>query len=151
MNPYVKHLLDDIQAAMRSDDFFLRKKKAPPHDEFKEKLEESESFLNHDESPVFGKYCGLNFEDFPPVEKLDNDDLIALTKALVKMFESWNILVDLPENLPADFGYRLSVGLLKRSMPSMQYGFFGMDFCTGNPEGCEFQSYCPCIKYWEEK
>jgi len=149
MHPYTKHLLDDIQKAFRPKDFFLRKKKNQPHDIIEDKLEEADNFLNYFEAPAFGNYCGLKLEDFPPGEKLVEDDLRSLTKSLVKMYESWNIMVDLPENLPAEFGYRLAVGLLKRPMPIMKHGFFGMDFCTGNPKGCEFQEYCPCLKHWE--
>lgn len=150
MHPYTNHLLEDIQKAFRPMDFFQRKKKTPPLDEIEDKLEEVDNFLNYFEKPTFANYCGLKQEDFPSGEKLNESDLRSLTKALVKMYESWNILVHLPDELPADFGYRLAVGLLKRPMPVMQHGFFGMDFCTGNPEGCEFQEYCPCLKNWEE-
>lgn len=149
MHPYTKHLLEDIEKAFRPRNFFQKNKKVPPRDEIEEKLEEVDNFPNYFEAPAFETYCGLKLEDFPPSEKLDEDDIRALTKALIKMYASWNILVDLPENLPADFGYRLAIGLLKRPMPVMKHGFFGMDFCTGNPKGCEFQGYCPCLKQWE--
>lgn len=151
MKAYVNYLLEDIQAAFRPEDFFVKRKKAPPLDELEAKLEEVDNFLNYDQSPVLGKYCGIDRNDFPHADKLEEEDLKLLVSALVKMFESWNILVDLPENLPAEFGYRLVVDLLDRPMPIMQHGFFGMDFCTGNPEGCEFKEYCPCLKNWEEK
>lgn len=151
MDTYIDFLIQDIQNAFRPQDFFERKNKILFNDELENKLQEVDDFLNYPEAPAFGKYCGLNFENFPPGDKLEEDDLNALTNALVRMYESWNILVDFPESLPAELSYRLALALLNRSMPIMQHGFFGMDFCTGNPEGCEFQSYCPCLKYWEEK
>lgn len=151
MHAYTQFLLEDLNNAHRPLDYFQRKKKISNREELKNKLEESENFLNYPESIVFKDYCGLKPEDFPPGENLEKDDLNALTKAMVKMYESWNILVDLPDNLPAEFAYRLVISLLDRGMPIMQYGFFGMDYCTGNPEGCEFKEYCTCLKYWEEK
>ncbi len=57
-------------------------------------------------------------------------------------------MVHLPENLPTDLSFKLTLGLLERPMPIMQHGFFGMDFCSGNPEGCEFQEFCLCLKQW---
>ena len=151
MRTYIDFLIQDIQNAFRPEDFFERKNKISFNDELENKLQEVDDFLNYSDGPSFKNYCGLRLEDFPPAEMLEEEDIVLLVKTLVKMYESWNILVDLPENLPAEFGYRLAIGLLERSMPIMQHGFFGMDFCTGNPEGCEFQSYCPCLKYWEEK
>lgn len=151
MHSYINFLIQDIQNAFRPEDFFVKKKKMSLNDELENEIQEVDDFLNHSDAPAFKNYCGLRLEDFPPVEKLEEEDIILLVKTLVKMYESWNILVDFPENLPAEFGYRLALGLLERPMPIMQYGFFGMDFCTGNPEGCEFQSYCPCLKFWEEK
>lgn len=147
MHPYTHHLLEDILNAYRPKDFFRRKKNALPEAEIENRLEEVDKFLNHREAPAFGNYCGLNFTDFPPGEKLEEEDIRSLTEALVKMFGSWNILVDLPENLPADLGYKLTVGLLEKPMPIFQHGFFGMDFCSGNPVGCEFKEYCPCLKH----
>lgn len=151
MHSYINFLIQDIQNAFRPEDFFDRKKKMSFNDELENKIQEVDDFLNHSDAQAFKNYCGLRLENFPPVEKLEEEDIILLVKMLVKMYESWNILVDFPENLPAEFGYRLALGLLERPMPIMQHGFFGMDFCTGNPEGCEFQSYCPCLKFWEEK
>lgn len=147
MNPYTHCLLEDILNAYIPNDFFRKKKNALSKPDIENKLEEVDKFLTHREAPAFGSYCGLNIPDFPPGQKLEEEDLQSLTEALVKMFESWNILVHLPENLPAEMGYSLTVGLLQRPIPIFQRGFFGMDFCTGNPDGCEFKEYCPCLKH----
>ncbi len=147
MHPYTHHLLEDILNAYIPNDFFRKKKNALTKPDLESTLDEVDKYLTHREAPAFGNYCGLSLTDFPPREKLEEVDLRSLTEALVKMFESWNILVHLPENLPADLGYRLTVGLLERPIPIIQHGVFGMDFCSGNPVGCEFEEYCPCLKY----
>lgn len=147
MHPYTHYLLEDILNAYIPKDYFQKKKKVLPKPDIEKTLEEVDKYLNYRESPAFGSYCGLSFTDFPPGEKLEEEDLRSLTEALVKMFESWNILVHLPDNLPAEMGYSLTLGLLQRPMPIFQRGFFGMDFCTGNPDGCQFKEYCPCLKH----
>ena len=149
MHPYTHHLLEDILNAYIPNDFFRKKKNALTKPDLESTLDEVDKYLTHQEAPFFRNYCGLSVADFPPVEKLEEEDLRSLTEALVKMFESWNIMVDLPENLPADLGYKLSLGLLDRPMPIIERGFFGMDFCSGNPVGCEFKEYCPCLKTWD--
>ncbi len=149
MQPYTNHLIEDILKAHRPKDYFRKKKKAQAESEIEKIQEGVDKYLHHQEAPFFRNYCGLSVADFPPVEKLEEEDLRSLTEALVKMFESWNIMVDLPENLPADLGYKLSLGLLDRPMPIIERGFFGMDFCSGNPVGCEFKEYCPCLKTWD--
>ncbi len=151
MHPYTKHLLEDISNSYKPKDFFGKKKFHSPKKEFKKMLAESESFMDFDKRAPFRNLCGLNFEHFPPAEKLEQEDLRELTNALVKMFESWNILVVLVENLPADMAYRITLDLLNSSMPVVQYGFFVIDFCTGDPTGCEFEGFCPCIKHWQEE
>ncbi len=149
MHPYTKHLLEDIAKAHRPKDFF-RKKKVNSVNQLEARLKESETFLNYEGGSPFWAYCGLDLDDFPPGEKFDIEDLHELTRALGKMLESWNILIVLPDNLPSEMGYRITLDLFHRSMPILQFGFYVMDFCTGDPVGCEFGSYCSCLKSWKE-
>ena len=143
MENYIKHLLEDIKDAQRKQISGFQS-----GNDFESMIEDVERFtkksLNQDE---FGKVCGLDKESFPPSDQLVEKELKDLASAMVKMYESWNILVHLPDDLPSKMAYELSIGLLSRNMPVMSHGFFGMDFCTGNPEGCEFKEYCPCLKY----
>ncbi len=149
MHPYTKHLLEDISKAYRPKDFF-RKKKAKSENRLVAKLKESESFMSNEGGSLFRDYCGLNLEDFPPGEKFEKEDLRELTTALIKMLESWNILVVLPENLPSEMGYRMTLDLINCPLPIMQFGFYVMDYCTGDPVGCEFEGYCSCLKFSTE-
>jgi hypothetical protein len=149
MHPYTKHLLEDISKAYRPRNFFNEKKSASGNLPEAE-LSELHSFMDYERNPPFSTFCGLTFEDFPPEEKFETEDLRELTQALIKMFETWNIIVVLPENLPTEMGYRITLNLINNPMPVLKFGFFFMDYCTCDPVGCEFEDYCPCLKQAEQ-
>lgn len=145
MNSYTKHLLEDISKAYRPQDFF-KKKPVTSEDPLEAELRESETFLDYESNPPFRTFCGLEPEGFPLGEKFEKEDLIELTQALIKMFESWNIIVVLPDDLPVEMGYRMTLNLIDEPLPLMEFGFFYMDFCSGIPKECKFESYCSCLK-----
>jgi hypothetical protein len=145
MHSYTKHLLEDISKAYRPQDFF-KKEPVTSEDPLEAKLRESETFLDYDSNPSFGTFCGLKSESFPIGEKIEKEDLIELTQALIKMFESWNIVVVLPDDLPVEMGYRMTLNLIGEPLPIKEFGYFYMDFCSGSPEECKFEGYCSCLK-----
>ncbi|MFN3996885.1 hypothetical protein [Algoriphagus sp.] len=151
MHPYTKHLLDDIQKAFRPKDFFKGKKKEFSGDELEDHFADIERWLNQDKEPTFGNYCGLKSENFPPVDFYSLKELKALVKLFEQMMFSWNLSMDVPKNLPLDRKYKLMIATLDEPTLIVEDGFVGFDYCTGNPEGCELEEYCPCLKYWEEK
>ncbi|MDP2041498.1 MAG: hypothetical protein Q8S14_11705 [Algoriphagus sp.] len=151
MHPYTKHLLDDIQKAFRPKDFFKNRKKVSSGDEMKDHFADIERWLNQDQEPTFGSYCGLKSGDFPPVEFYSSIELKTLVRLFEKMMFSWNLTLDVPKNLPLDRKYKLMIAILDEPTLMVEDGFVGFDYCTGNPEGCELEEYCPCLKYWEEK
>jgi hypothetical protein len=145
MNSYTNHLLEDISKAYRPQDFF-KKELLTSDDSLEAKLIESETFFDYESNPPFKNFCGLEPEDFPIEEKLEKGDLIKLTQALIKMFESWNIIVVFPDDLPVEMGYRMTLDLISNPLPIMEFGFFYKDFCSGSPEECKFEGYCSCLK-----
>jgi len=151
MHPYTKHLLDDIQKAFRPKDFFINRKKVSSGDEMEDHFADIERWLNQDQEPTFGSYCGLKSGDFPPVEFYSSIELKTLVKLFEQMMFSWNLSMDVPKNLPLERKYKLMIATLDESTLMVEDGFVGFDYCTGNPEGCELEEYCPCLKYWEEK
>ena len=152
MHPYLPHLLSDITAAHQnepSENFYVD---CVDEDQaFEKHIEEVERYIAGGEtSHTFGYYCGLQSIDFPPPEQLDNDDLKKVCEAFKKMMLTYNLSIELPDNLPAPFAYTLMVDTLntKTSIPTV--GMITFDFCTGYAPECILKSYCPCLKYWNE-
>ena len=66
------------------------------------------------------------------------------------MMYSYNIGIDLPDELPAPLKYILIVGTLNEKIAIPEYGLMHFDFCTGNAPECALKEYCPCLKIWNE-
>ena len=108
MHPYLPHLLSDITAAHRAEPSLPIVAKT-----FKEQMEEVERWVAGIEEPhTLGYYCGLAKENFPPAKQLTQEDLLLVYEALKKMMYSYNIGIDLPEELPAQFKYELTLSTL---------------------------------------
>jgi hypothetical protein len=84
-------------------------------------------------------------EDFPPADQLSEEDMILVGKAFNKMMSSWNLDIDLPDNLPIPIAYSMTVNTLNEKTAIVDHGFMTFDYCSGSPEGCAFKEYCPCI------
>jgi len=143
MHPYILHLLNDIQAAHRSETG-----EKPRIVSFEEQMEEAERFVTR----PFGKgtlsdHCGLNREIFPPVEQLSEEDMRLVNEQFINMLRSWHAEIGLPTEMPTAMQYQLLVDLLDHDFMYFEYGFYGIDFCTGNPEGCKLGAYCPCLEH----
>ncbi len=70
MQAYINHLLEDITAAHRSDDYFNKSRKNTEEEDFEESLRESEMFVSQEKRSGFEGYCGLKRESFPPKDQL---------------------------------------------------------------------------------
>ncbi len=146
MQAYVNFLLGDIAAGHRHKDYYKKSRKNSTDEDLQEALEESEKIFSQERMPGFAGYCGLKRESFPSTDQLSEDQLAQLTSAFVLMMESWNLLVSFPDDLPQIRRYELLMNILVKPVMIIQHGFYGFDFCTGNPVGCELGEYCSCLK-----
>ena len=146
MHPYVPHLLSDITAAHRAKPSLPVFAKT-----FEEEMEDIERWVaGEEETHTLGYHCGLAEEDFPPAGQLTDEDLLLVYEALKKMFYSYNIGIELPNELPAPMKYGLTVGTLNEKTAIPDTGVMHFDFCTGYPPDCGLKEYCPCLKIWNE-
>ncbi|PZX51862.1 hypothetical protein LV84_03620 [Algoriphagus ratkowskyi] len=145
MQAYVNFLLEDITAAHRPADYFNKSRKNSEEEDLEEALLESEMFVSQEVRSGFEGYCGLKRESFPPVDQLSNEQLAQLTSSFVKMMESWNLLVHFPDDLPQPIRYELLMEILVGPVMIFNHGYWGFDFCTGEPVGCKLGEYCPCL------
>ncbi len=147
MHPYVLHLLDDILLAHREE--------APcdegPQMSIEEELHAIEQWLIKGEGEhTFGFYCGLDAAGFPPPEQLTETEMRLVIKAFHIMMFSWNIGIDLPNELPVNIAYAMTVDTLNKNTAIPNSGMVSFDFCTGYAPDCIFKEYCPCLKIWNE-
>jgi hypothetical protein len=111
---------------------------------------EVERFVSEDPSATFGDYCGLRASDFPPAEQLSEQDMQWVIDAFKIMSYTWNLDFSFPDTLPTPLYYTFMVETLDEETWIVNTGFFSFDYCTGNKEGCKFEAYCSCLKYWQE-
>ena len=142
MHPYIPHLLEDIAKAHRKCSSQEQESVQTLEDHF----EEIERWLSEDPPHTFGDYCGLKVEDFPPAEQLSEQDMAVVRNAFKKMMFSWNLDIDLPNELPMSLAYTMTVDTLDQKTAIVNDGFMSFDYCSGSPEECVFKEYCTCLK-----
>lgn len=144
MHPYIPHLLADIGAAHRTE---IPEEKFPQTME--DHFEEIDKWVSGEEPEhTFGYYCGLNSENFPPPEQLNDEEMILIRKAFEKMMFTWNQGISLPEKLPVAFAYKMIVDSLDMKTSMVNSGQMSFDFCSGYAPDCAFKEFCPCLEYW---
>ena len=145
MHPYIAHLIADIKNAHRAE---ISEEKNIPQS-MEEHFEEIEAWVGGDQPEhTFGYHCGLSSENFPPPEQLTDMEMKLIRKEFERMMYSWNIAIHLPEKLPIDFAYKITVDTLERNMTIVNNGCMNIDFCTGYAPDCDLKEYCPCLEIW---
>jgi hypothetical protein len=157
MKKYVQQLLADIRAAQLetepSNNFSSNRLPFDREDsdgfDIIRHFEEVEDYVKGrgDRKPLID-FVGLTIEAFPPADKLTDVEMDAIVKAMLKTLFSHGISFDLPEKAPAKFNYELLVEQLPEQtiIPKVGSGMIiGIDFCSGNPQGCELKEYCNCL------
>ncbi len=145
MHPYIKHLLQDITEAHRTE---IAGEVKPPIN-FEEEMEEIEKWLEGEEPMyTFGYFCGLKSVNFPPPEQLTDAEIKKVIDAFGHMMFSWNLDISLPDTLPLAIAYNMTIDTLNSKTQIVNSGFMGFDFCTGYAPDCIFKEYCPCLKIW---
>lgn len=146
MHPYIPHLLSDITAAHREEPSLPVIAKS-----FEEEMEDIERWVAGDEEThTLGYHCGMAEENFPPAGQLTEEDLLLVYEALKKMLYSYNISIELQDELPAPMKYGLTVSALNEKTAIPETGVLHFDFCTGHAPDCVLKEYCPCLKIWNE-
>lgn len=99
---------------------------------------------NATEKPMH-EWMGIGKENFPPPEKLSNDELDMMVDEILKLWAAYNIHADLPENLPAGIAYKLLVDYFDKPVAWISEGTLHVEFCDYEPENCPFpEEFCMC-------
>ena len=149
MEKYVLQLIQSIRDAHR---MVSLTEQSPKVISFEDEMEAVEKWVSGDDAPpTLGYKCGLTLEQFPPVEKLTETQIITIMEAFQEMLSSWNLQMSFPETLPASKAYPLMMTILEKEAWYLPGGILVFDFCTGYAPDCVMKEYCPCLKYWNDK
>ena len=149
MHPYLKHLLQDIKIAKRSEDDNLS---CPSPTSFEEEMEEIERYISGEGERPLSYFTGLKKEHFPPKEQLSENDMKMTLGAFDGMLRTWNASIDFPENMPYSDRYEfLRNRILEEGFTPVKSGYIHFDFCSGYAPGCAWGKYCNCLDIWNEE
>lgn len=146
MQAYINYLLEDILNAERQE-VQPTATTATENEKLEKHFAEIEQWIEREPVHTFGYYCGLNKEQFPPVEQLSENQLQQLNKAFRHLLFTWNLDVAIPENLPASRYYSLLVSVLDLQTDIVSSGFMTFEFCSYDTDSCPFGAYCNCKKF----
>lgn len=150
MQSYINHLLSDIAEACREEQPETYSSPSVDNDiEATERhFQEVERWLQSDPEHDFSYYCGLQTEQFPPADRLNDIQMEQVCNAFEKLLYTWNIGVEMPEQLPVSKKYTLMVSILERKVMIVSSGFETIQFCRYDPPSCPFDKWCTCRGSW---
>ncbi len=150
MEKYLTQLHEDLVAAHRPKEYIDN------HFDVEETsieatLAEAERFAAG-EIPIkkFGDTCGLQKIQFPPAEKLTENQLLKLCDSIVELMWSWFVDIALPETLPLDRRYHFLVEVFDTEIMLVENGHIGIELCEYDVKTCIFGSHCMCIEFENE-
>ena len=145
MQPYLDQLLEDLRA---------RHGQLPPEPNWRalypnhpapEGLEYIIAWENGYDLPM-PELFDLPADAFPPPEQLDEDQIAALSDAILTRWASFHIQADIPDNIP----YRIVYPVLRdrwvgEPVSVVWEGALHLEFCDYEPERCPWgEVYCTC-------
>ncbi len=82
---------------------------------------------------------------------MTEEQLNAVSEALLECIYSWNICFDMPELLPVGLKYTLLVDALKNKVVVVSSGFTHLELCNYESASCPFGiEFCRCIESEED-
>ncbi|MBC7774547.1 MAG: hypothetical protein H7246_03845 [Phycisphaerae bacterium] len=147
MQKYIRQLTTDIRSAARPEAYEPTQKLLSTSIE--DHFAEVEAWLA-DELPQerIGEILGLEAIQFPPVERLNRNQLRKICEAFEQTMQTYNVSFDMPKRLPWKMRYQLLVSKLEDSVIICDEGFVTVEFCEYDPSECPFGSrYCTCKQY----
>ncbi len=150
MQSYINHLIEDIANAHRAEQSYTA-----PAVEKDESMEahfaEIERWIEHEPTHTFSYYCGLQKEQFPPAEKLTEEQMQQINKAFGQLLFTWNLDTAIPENVPTALTYTLLVSVLDEKMEPVTSGILTFEFCNYDSASCPFGHYCTCKDFEDDE
>ena len=144
MQTYITQLIEDLTAAQN-------KEHISTPENFEDYIDEVERYLSGDGEQSIRDIIGIQEECFPPADRLTQQQLKTVSDAYMECIESWNICIDLPDNLPVSLKYTLLTGTLKQKVVVMDSGVTHLELCNYESESCPFGiDFCRCLNTHED-
>ena len=146
MQKYVNQLIGDLREAKKRPR--PPKMSLPPELEF---VRGAEEYL-HGERYKMSQLFGLEKIQFPPKDKLTDEEMQALVDEIVALWLSFNFQPDFPEGLPLEYQYKILVDELDKETSHTTQGNLHIGFCTYDPDSCPFPGdFCTCKDFEDDE
>ncbi|MFW5755590.1 MAG: hypothetical protein ACOCWK_03240 [Tangfeifania sp.] len=146
MNKYIEHLINDMQQAAKNlpaKPFY----DIPPEAEGIEYIIEWENA----KSKPMQEWFGIAKENFPPAEKLSEEELTLMVDEILKLWEAYHFEAVLPDDLPAGVAYKVLTGYFDQPVAWVSEGTVNIEFCDYDPGNCPFpKKFCWCREFENE-
>lgn len=144
MEKYLTQLHEDLIAAQRAEDDVVN-----DFDDneasVESSLDEAERYVSGDiPTKKFGDTCGIQKIQFPPSEKLTEDQLLTLCESIADLMWSWNIDIVLPKTLPLTKRYHFLTEVFDTEIVLVEHGHIGIELCDYEVSTCVFGEHCMC-------
>lgn len=136
MQNYINQLIEDLKKSK------LAAPESPVLSEDYEEFEEQMLEIENAPDTNSDKLMGLSYEQFPPSEMLNEQQMQELINAIADTFNAYNMCADFPERMPLKMRYELLRDIFKEDIQYMPGFTHHYDFCTGNCEDCKIAEYC---------
>jgi hypothetical protein len=144
MEHYIAQLIADILSAQRPNTMLspVSQEKA-----FESHIAAVERYISGEGHEPIRTILGLDEIQFSPVERLNDEQMSNVISAFEKFLSSWNICLDLPENLPISLQYELYINTLDKCVAILDFGTIHLEVCSYCPDECTLGEYCQCKDY----
>lgn len=107
-------------------------------------LSEAEDYVHGQPDRSMFQLFGFEEPQFPPTEKLTDEELDALTLALCRLWAAYNFTPVFPSAAPGRLVYPLLLERMAQPAFALKYGNIGVEFCGYDPTECPFGAWCSC-------
>ena len=93
------------------------------------------------------EWFGIAKENFPPPDKLTDEELKRMVDEILKLWEAYHFDAALPDDLPPNVAYKVLTDYFDKPVAWVSEGTVHIEFCDYDPEHCPFpKEFCWCRK-----
>ena len=142
MEQYITQLIEDLLNAQRAESQELEEEE---EFDIEAHFAEVDRYVSGEGEEPIGDILGFEEVQFPPTEKLNNEQMQRISEAFAQCLFSWNITAEIPQNVPIILKYSLLISTLKKQVFIQSTGFIHLEFCEYDVETCPFGAeFCQC-------
>ncbi len=104
MNHYISQLIEDLQSAHRKEQ---NVKPTPQEETFESYIAEVERFISGVDFESISSILGLEEFQFPPIERLTDEQMSKVISAFEACLASWNVCLDMLKNIAIPMNLKL--------------------------------------------